>query len=142
MSGRKIKATPRDDFMLNAQTGAPQQIRLARAIDAVEFRSLILAVRFHAGTVQPNTTLTVIARSVSISEEEPQTLFEDSAPLISIPITANNVAPSLFHGSYVETTAASSAIGQYVSVVLQYNATVASPTQSVVTLSVDLIGRW
>jgi hypothetical protein len=141
--GRVVPIIPETDFQFDGRNvgGVEQLVVLAERIDAIDFSSASLIVRYHTkgsdGTWSSSTcTAAVRVFNMSFAEEEPHTLFAEASARATITIANSDSAPRLYVTSLTAPIAAELRI-----VLAWIQGTTASGTSEKLSIAVDLVGR-
>lgn len=131
MPGHVNSIITKRDFDFSNLTASTIEIPIVRAVDVTDARDLTLQVRVHSRTITAGS-IQVIARAISLTEEEPNTDFLSAGTDLAI-ITLGTAAPIL-HLATMATP-----FGAMVRIIVKGTGAAASTIR--VNISVDLIVR-
>ncbi len=131
MSGQVHSIITRRQFDFSNLTASTIEIPLVRAVDVTDATDITLQVRVHARTVSGGS-IQVIARAVSLTNEEPDTDFLSAGSDLAT-ITLSAAAPTLHLASL------STPFGAMLRILVKGTGAAASTIQA--TISVDIIVR-
>lgn len=130
MSGQVIQLVNKRDVDFSGGNGT---VIAVRSVDVSRWTEAVLQVRVHSNSITAATTgtIAVVARSVSLTNEEPQTDFLDSTALGTCTVAAATTAATLLRSTV---TAAFGAALQ-----IQFAGTKGSSTTVRANISVELV---
>jgi len=131
MPGQVHSIITKRDFDFSALTASTIEIPIVRAMDITDASELTLQVRVHSRTITSGS-IQVIARAISLTEEEPNTDFLSAGSDLAS-ITLNTAAPILHLATL------STPFGSMVRIVVKGTGAAASTIRA--NISVDLIVR-
>ncbi len=129
MSGQVLSIITKRDFDFSNLTSLTLEVPLVRAVDVTDAKDITLQVRVHSRTITGGS-VQVIARAISLTEEEPNTDFV-GGDVATIPL--GTAAPTL------HLMALTQPFGAMIRVVVKATGAAASTIR--VNISVDLIIR-